>query len=139
MSGVSAFHRIIGFREKPFHSRRFASDRKGTLKTRKMLFFGSGSAHVRNFRNFSGYHPSSTAPLQGCRRNCGDPSGALQVLQKTTSFLFGLEPPMRRSRSKLGHRCLGCHLRCAKFHPDRLMFGSTGAKKRFLSENSRRP
>ena len=64
--------------------------------------------------------PVLTSILTVCRQNRGDPSslyrtqGTLQVLQRTQSFWFGLEPPTRRSRSKSAHRCIACNNRCVQ-------------------------
>jgi len=47
---------------------------------------------------------------------------------------------MRRWRYEVAHRCIFVQQQMfAKFHPDRLKFGSTGAKTMFLSENKGRP
>ena len=111
---VSAFQRYHWFGTKLFTIACSQNSRK-LPKNAKMLFFKLFSHLSPPTAQNSGIFttaPVITSTLTVRRQNRGDPSslyrtyGALQVLQKTYSFWFGLNPPTGRSRSKSAHKCI---------------------------------
>ena len=93
---------------------------KGTIKCENSVF-GSGSAHATKFRNLSRQHPSSppfwrfAAEIAAIRRLDILLRVCYKCYKKTWSFWFGLETPMRRSRSKSAHECIPYNNRYVQF------------------------
>ena len=99
---------------------------EGYPKMRKLLFW-IWLRPCYKIPEFFTIAPVLTSTLTVCRRNRGDPSSLYRtygwcpenaknaitsrLLQKQ-SFWFGLEPPMRRSRSKLAYKCIPYNNRC---------------------------
>ena len=91
---------------------------EGYPKNAKNSVLGSGSAHATKFRIF--FHDSTHPDLHcdGLPRKSRrwvvsiQDLGCLTSISKTQSFWFGLEPPTRRSRSELAHKCIQYNNRC---------------------------
>jgi len=115
---VSAFHRYrwFGLKLFPYAVHRIV---EGYPKTRKTLFLlfldlapptlqNSGMFHdiTRPHLHFDGLPPKS-------RRSVVSDLGCITSITKT-SFWFGLEPLIPRSRSKSAHKCIPYNNRCVQ-------------------------